>query len=155
PDMAKAYALLTGGLIGEILLFENVFCTRVDMSRRWNGRRAIAGGGVLIDNGCHAVDIARYLLGPIARVQAQFGKAVQPLEVEDTGRLLFESKRGAMGSVDLSWSLHKEVPSYVRVYGAKGTLEIGWRVSRYKLEGQKDWTPFGQGYDKVGAFAAQ
>lgn len=155
PDMARAHGLLAGGLVGEPLLFENVFCARVDMSRRWNGVRAIAGGGVLLDNGCHAVDIARYLLGPIARVQAQFGKPVQRLEVEDTARLLFESTGGAMGSVDLSWSLHKEVPSYVRVYGAKGTLEIGWRASRHKLEGQKDWTPFGSGYDKVGAFAAQ
>src|SRR5262249_33100116 len=102
-----------------------------------------------------AVDIARYLLGPIARVQAQFGKPVQPLEVEDTARLLFESRSGAMGSVDLSWSLHKEVPSYVRVYGAKGTLEIGWKVSRHKLDGRRAWPPSGQGYDKGGASAAQ
>jgi len=155
PDVGKAHELLAQGIVGEPLLFENVFCARVDMTKRWNSVRAIAGGGVLLDNGCHSVDIARFLLGPIARVQAQFAKPVQPLEVEDTARLLFESQDGVMGSVDLSWSLHKEVPSYVRVYGSKGALEVGWRVSRYKLEGQKDWTPFGQGYDKVGAFAAQ
>jgi predicted dehydrogenase len=154
-DMKRARELLDRGTIGEVLLFENVFCSRVDMSRRWNGIRAIAGGGVLIDNGCHSVDIARYLLGAIARVQAQFAKPVQRLEVEDTARLLFESRSGAMGSIDLSWSLHKEVPSYVRLYGSKGTMEIGWRVSRAKLEGQPDWTPFGNGYDKVSAFAAQ
>jgi predicted dehydrogenase len=154
-DMQQARALLDDGAIGDVLLFENVFCSRVDMTRRWNGIRAVAGGGVLIDNGCHSVDIARYLLGPIARVQAQFGKPVQPLEVEDTARLLFESSGGAMGSIDLSWSLHKEVPSYVQLYGSRGTMEIGWRVSRTKLEGQADWTAFGRGYDKVAAFAAQ
>ncbi len=155
PDMSKAKALLDQGIIGDVLLFENVFCARVDMQQRWNSNKAIAGGGVLLDNGCHSVDIARYLLGPLARVQALFGKPVQQLEVEDTVRLMFEASSGAMGAIDLSWSLHKEVPSYVRLYGSKGTLEIGWKVSRYKREGEKDWTAFGTGYDKVGAFAAQ
>lgn len=155
PDMSKAKALLDQGTIGDVLLFENVFCARVDMSKRWNSVRSIAGGGVLLDNGCHSVDIARYLLGPLARVQALFGKPVQKLEVEDTVRLMFEAGSGAMGAIDLSWSLHKEVPSYVRLYGSKGTLEIGWKVSRYKREGEKDWTQFGTGYDKVGSFAAQ
>lgn len=155
PDMAKAKELLDQNTIGDVLLFENVFCARVDMSQRWNSVRSIAGGGVLLDNGCHSVDIARYLLGPVARVQALFGKPVQKLEVEDTVRLLFESGSGAMGAIDLSWSLHKEVPSYVRLYGSKGTLEVGWKISRYKLEGQQDWTNFGEGYDKIGAFRAQ
>ncbi|MGE3173576.1 MAG: Gfo/Idh/MocA family protein [Planctomycetota bacterium] len=155
PDMAKAKALLDQGILGEVTLFENVFCARVDMQKRWNSVRSIAGGGVLLDNGCHSVDIARYLLGPIARVQALFGKPVQKLEVEDTVRLMFEAQSGAMGAIDLSWSLHKEVPSYVRLYGSKGTMEIGWKTSRYKLQGEGDWTAFGQGYDKVGAFQAQ
>lgn len=155
PDMSKAKTLLDQGTIGDVLLFENVFCARVDMQKRWNSVRSIAGGGVLLDNGCHSVDIARYLLGPLARVQALFGKPVQKLEVEDTVRLMFEAASGAMGAIDLSWSLHKEVPSYVRLYGSKGTLEIGWKVSRYKLSADKEWTAFGTGYDKVGAFAAQ
>jgi len=43
----------------------------------------------------------------------------------------------------------------VRLYGNKGLMEVGWKVSRYKLEGQKDWTQFGSGYDKIGSFAAQ
>ena len=60
-----------------------------------------------------------------------------------------------MGSIDLSWSLHKEVTSYVRLYGARGTLEIGWKTSRYKREGDADWKTFGSGYDKQLAFRHQ
>jgi predicted dehydrogenase len=155
PDVARARELLDRGLLGQIALFENTFCTRVDMTQRWNSVRHVAGGGVLIDNGCHSVDIARFLLGPIARVQALFGKPIQKLEVEDTVRLMFESQSGAMGSIDLSWSLHKEDACYVRLYGSRGTMEIGWRQSRYKLEGESAWTEFGSGYDKIAAFAAQ
>lgn len=155
PDINKARQLVEQGLIGDVLLFENVFCSRVDMTQRWNSVRAIAGGGVLIDNGSHSVDIARFLVGPVLRVQAQFARCVQPIEVEDTARLLFEAAPGTVGSIDLSWSLHKEVPSYVRLYGTQGTLEVGWKFSRYKLDGQADWTPFGRGYDKIESFRNQ
>ncbi|MCC6670292.1 MAG: Gfo/Idh/MocA family oxidoreductase [Planctomycetes bacterium] len=154
-DMAKARALLNEGTIGDLLLFENVFCARVDMTKRWNSRREVSGGGVLIDNGSHSVDVARYLCGPIAWVQAQFARNVQPIEVEDTCRLLLETEAGAVGAIDLSWSVHKEVPSFVRLYGAKGTIEVGWKVSRYKRDGDAEWTVFGSGYDKKAAFRNQ
>ncbi|GAB4153271.1 MAG: Gfo/Idh/MocA family oxidoreductase [Planctomycetota bacterium] len=155
PDLLTAHSLLAEGLIGEALLFENVFCSRVEMATRWNSRPEISGGGVLIDNGSHSVDIARWLLGPLARVQAQFARRVQPVEVEDTARLLFETHSGTVGSIDLSWSLHKEVPSFVRLYGERGTIEVGWRRSRHKVRGEREWTAFGRGYDKVEAFRNQ
>jgi predicted dehydrogenase len=154
-DVAAAQGLLDNGFCGDVVLYENVFCSHVDMRRRWNGVRARAGGGVLIDNGCHSVDLARCLLGPIARVQAQFGRCVQGLEVEDTARLLFESRSGALGLIDLSWSVHKETEAYVRIHGTRGTIEIGWRQSRCKVAGAAEWQVFGRGYDKIAAFAAQ
>ena len=109
---------------------------------------------MLIDNGCHSVDIARYLLGPLAKVQAQFGRPVQPIDVEDTARMLFQSHSGALGSIDLSWSIHKQTDAYIRVIGTAGTLEIGWRGSRWKAR-DADWQTFGGGYDKVMAFRNQ
>jgi predicted dehydrogenase len=153
-DVVAAHALLDAGSCGEIVLYENVFCSHVDMTRRWNARAAESGGGVLVDNGCHSVDLARFLLGPIARLQAQFGRRVQPVEVEDTARILFTSRSGALGSIDLSWSVYKETPAYVRIHGTRGTIEIGWQQSRWK-QTSGPWQVFGHGYDKVTAFAAQ
>ena len=154
PDVAQAHRLLREGACGDVVLYENVFCSHVDMSRRWNADAPQSGGGVLIDNGCHSVDIARFLLGPIARVQAQFGRRAQAVAVEDTARLLFTSRSGALGSIDLSWSVHKETDSYVRVHGTRGTVEVGWRGSRWKRVGG-EWQAIGAGYDKVAAFAGQ
>lgn len=153
-DVTKARALLDERVCGDIVIYENVFCSHVDMTQRWNSKAQISGGGVLIDNGCHSVDLARYLLGPLARVQAQFGTRVQPLEVEDTARMLFQSQSGALGSIDLSWSIRKETDAYVRLHGTEGTLEIGWRRSRWKTS-DGEWQEFGNGYDKIAAFQAQ
>jgi predicted dehydrogenase len=153
-DMTRAKELVADGAVGEVILFENAFTGRVDMSRRWNSDPAVSGGGVLIDNGTHSVDIIRYFLGPLAEVQAVEGKRAQGLQVEDTARLFVRAACGIMGSVDLSWSINKELDWYVTVYGTAGVVQVGWKLSRYKRLGE-EWTVFGHGYDKVQAFRSQ
>ena len=154
-DIVKAKGIIDSGILGEIVLLENEFCSRVDMKKRWNALREVAGGGVLIDNGSHSVDIVRYLAGPINTYQAIFGKQWQDLEVEDTARLFVRCVDGTMASLDLSWSIHKESPYYIHVYGTAGTLEVGWKGSRYRQSEKVDWVPFGSGYDKFQAVGAQ
>jgi len=154
-DVVKAKGIVDSGILGRLVLFENVFCSRVDMRERWNSNREVAGGGVLFDNGTHSVDIARYLLGPITVVQAQHGIQVQPLEVEDTTRVLFKTAGGVMGSVDLSWSIHKDAATYVSIFGTEGMLSLGWKESRYRQSEKLNWVQFGSGYDKQQAFRRQ
>jgi predicted dehydrogenase len=125
------------------------------MVDRWNSNKEISGGGVLIDNGSHSADIARYLLGPIVDVQAQPGLPNQGLPVEDTVRVQFMTKSGVLGTFDLSWSITKDSKNYIQVYGSEGTLQVGWKGSRYCQDGSTKWIPFGTGYDKTKAFASQ
>ncbi len=154
-DVIRAKSLVASGVLGEIVLFENAFTSRVDMSRRWNSDPAVAGGGVLIDNGTHSVDIVRYFLGPIEAVAAVEGKRIQGLGVEDTARLFVRTQSGVLGSIDLSWSLNKDLESYIDIYGSNGTIRVGWRESKYRPLSSQDWIVFGSGYDKVQAFRRQ
>lgn len=154
-DVIQAKSLVTSGVIGEVVLFENSFTSYVDMSKRWNADPEISGGGVLIDNGTHSVDIVRYFLGPVAEVQAVEGKRIQGLPVEDTARIFIRTVDGVMANVDLSWSLSKELPTYIDVYGARGTVRVGWKESRYRRVGSSDWQTFGSGYQKTHAFRGQ
>jgi predicted dehydrogenase len=125
------------------------------MSSRWNSDPEISGGGVLIDNGSHSVDLMRYFLGPVADVQVVEGKRVQGLAVEDTVRIFVRSNTGVMGNIDLSWSINKELDSYIKIYGSHGTISVGWKESKYRQSSSPDWVVFGRGYDKVQAFRSQ
>jgi predicted dehydrogenase len=154
-DVIRAKSIVESGILGEIVLFENAFTSRVDMTNRWNSKAAVSGGGVHIDNGTHSVDIVRYFLGPIAEVMAVEGKRVQGLSVEDTARIFVKSVSGVMGSIDLSWSLHKEIDSYIDVYGSHGTVRVGWKQSKYRQSSSPDWVVFGSGYNKVQAMGSQ
>lgn len=154
-DVIKAKAIVESGILGSMILYENTFCSKVAMRDRWNSKKEVAGGGVLIDNGSHSVDIARFLLGPIKEVQAQNGIPAQGLEVEDTVRLQFRTESGVMGMVDLSWSINKESDFYISLFGSEGTLLVGWSGSRYRQDGSSKWVSFGAGYDKLAAFRRQ
>ena len=115
------------------------------MSSRWNSDPEISGGGVLIDNGTHSLDLMRYFLGPLEEVQVVEGKRVQGLPVEDTVRIFVRSDQGVMGSIDLSWSINKELDSYINIYGSHGTVSVGWKESKYRQSSRPDWIVFGKG----------
>ena len=154
-DVVRAKSIVTSGILGDIILFENAFTSRVDMASRWNSDVEMSGGGVLIDNGTHSIDLMRYFLGPLADVQVIEGKRVQGLDVEETVRIFLRSAGGVMCSVDLSWSINKELDSYINIYGSQGTIKIGWKESKYRQSSSRDWIVFGKGYDKVQAFLSQ
>ncbi|MEW6744519.1 MAG: Gfo/Idh/MocA family oxidoreductase [Planctomycetota bacterium] len=154
-DVIRARSIVESGSLGEIVLFENAFTSSVDMVNRWNSDPAISGGGVLIDNGTHSLDLARYFLGPLVDLQVAEGKRCQPLRVEDTVRVFVRSRSGVIGHIDLSWSINKSQDTYVGIYGRAGTVLVGWKQSRLLLFSDREWQVIGQGYDKVQAFSAQ
>lgn len=154
-DVSKAKELVEDGVLGHMVLAEIAFCGRADMRGRWPSDPAFSGGGVLIDNGSHAVDIIRYLLGPISRVQAQHGRNIQELPVEDTSMVFVETVDGVWGRIDLSWCIEKNHDAYICMHGDQGMLVVGWKSSRYRRYDSQEWVTFGNGYNKLDAFKRQ
>jgi len=154
-DAVQAKSMVASGILGEIVQFENAFTAKVDMSRRWNSDKASSGGGVLIDNGTHSVDIVRYFLGAIEEVLAVETGTTQDLAVDENVKMFVKTKNGVTASIDLTWGINKELPYFISIYGTSGTLHIGWRESKYKLNSSPDWIQFGKGYDKVQAFRSK
>jgi predicted dehydrogenase len=150
PGMIAARELVASGKLGVPIAFEVSFCSPVDMSKRWNAQRRRAGGGVIIDNGCHAFDIMSFLFGSVTRIQTNLHKPLQKLSVEDGATIQVRAGDGVVGKADVSWSLSTGRNSFVKVHGSRGTIEVGWQETRVKYLGQ-DWEKIADNYDKIDA----
>lgn len=154
-DLIRAKAMISSGMLGEVVFYENRFFGKVNMQDRWNSDPRVAGGGVLIDNGTHSVDIIRYLIGNIKKVSAQAMHIDQTLPVEDTAYLSVQTKSNCIGTVHLSWSHKSDHADYINISGTDGEIRIGWQNSKYQYNGHREWISFGVGYDKFEAFKRQ
>jgi len=154
-DIVRAQQLVAAGALGELIQLENRFASRVDMRTRWNSDPVVSGGGVLIDNGTHSVDIARSFLGPIHEVLVVEGPKVQDLEVEDSVQVLLRAASGATATIDLSWSYDHATDAYLELYGSAGVARVGWHGSELRANDADDWTRIGEGYDKLTCMRAQ
>lgn len=154
-DIIHARGLIQAGILGQVLVFESDFRELADMRNRWNVQPAKSGGGVLIDSGSHAVDVAQYLFGPIARVHAEEASRIQSEDVDDTVRLALRTVSGVVGTINLSWTIKNAGDDFIRVYGTQGTLCIGWQNSKYRPSGAREWINFGEGYSKLKAIMRQ
>lgn len=147
PDLQAARRLMDEGAIGDPLTFRIEFSGPVDMTKRWNSDPKTSGGGVLIDNGSHALDLTRYLFSTIDSVMATSLKPVQKLQVEDSALLLVSTDCGVTGKIMLSWSMKPEGQDYLVIQGSKGQITVGWKESWLRVDGQPA-ERIGSGYDK-------
>jgi predicted dehydrogenase len=148
-DVQQTRSLIAEGALGDIIKIEVSFAGRVDMGGRWNSRPEIAGGGVLIDNATHGVDLVRYLVGDIVEVSTTTGPAGQRLAVEDSATLLACTAGGVLAQVDVTWSFRRLSPVYCAVYGTEGSVEIGWSGARGVTAAASEPFSFGSGYRKI------
>jgi predicted dehydrogenase len=152
PDVRAAREAIASGSLGALLMIENVFTGTVMMANRWNSIPEVAGGGVIMDNGTHAVDLFRFFGGTLEDVSATEYRRYQRLAVEDTAVLFARCKNGAVVSSDLSWSIDKRSAHYLRLFCENATIELGWKRSQIQHQGSSEWELFGNGYSKLDSF---
>lgn len=151
-DVVRARQLAASGALGQIRLVENAFTSGVDMSERWNSDPAVSGGGVIVDNGTHSVDLASYVAGPIIEVLAVEMCRPAGWLVDDSARLFLRHVDDVETAVDLSWSFDKSLGDFLRIYGSEAEVRVGWRASAWRRYGQS-WEAIGPGYSKGPAMA--
>ncbi len=94
-------------------------------SAAWRGTLAMDGGGVLINQAIHTVDLLNWIAGPVARVTAFAGRRVHPqIEGEDTlvATLLFSN--GALGVVEAATSAYPGFKRRIEITGTEGTIVL-------------------------------
>ena len=138
--------LIESGALGTPVAIRNRFATRIpDIRRSWFVNRDVAGGGVILDNGVHSIDLFRFLCGEVVSVVAQRSTTISGLEVEDTAALALTSDRGIVGTIELSWATPGS-DNAITIYFSEGqaTVDYNSQEIRYRRAEQTDWTTEGE-----------
>ncbi len=117
---------LDQGLLGKILFVD----ARVKWYRppeyyaksRWRGSLALDGGGALINQGVHTIDLLLWLLGDVVRVQARTATLLHKIEAEDTAVATLEFASGALGIFHATTAAYPGYPRRVEISGTAGTV---------------------------------
>jgi predicted dehydrogenase len=91
-------------------------------SADWRGTKALEGGGCLMTQSIHIVDLLQYIVGPVASVIGKVATQVHDIEVEDTATALLTFKSGAMGMLESTSSIVPALKSRIEIHGENGTI---------------------------------
>ena len=128
PDIVRLKSLVESGALGDPVLISG----RVKWYRppeyygnsRWRGTWALDGGGALMNQAIHTVDVLQWIAGPIARINARTATRLHEIEVEDTMAAMLEFATGALGVFEAATSVYPGYPRRVEVTGTRGTAVL-------------------------------
>jgi predicted dehydrogenase len=145
----RAHDLISAGAIGEVTY------ARFRQAHDWGGAPSVrstfgsiehAGGGTLLDNGCHLFDLARHLVGGVSDVYTRPTRRKFDIEVEDTAITSLGFSSGAIGQIEVAWTATGWQEAFW-IFGTEGSLECDNRsgapglVHRFRGVGNRAWDP--------------
>ena len=148
----RAYEMCAGGGLGDVLWLRCRYGHggRPGYGSEWRARRALAGGGELLDQGIHAIDLFRWFAGEFSEAigftaaYVWTGNGARPAEghtqrsgdaedVEDNGFAMFRTAAGQVAQLHASWTQWKNLFSF-EVCGREGYLVVDGLGGSYGLE---------------------
>jgi predicted dehydrogenase len=98
---------------------------RLGYEREWRAKQTASGGGELVDQGLHLIDLVRYLAGDVELAFAELRTDFWPMEVEDNAYVALRGASGAFAWLQASWTEWKNLFS----------LEIAMRTAKLEVSG--------------------
>lgn len=140
PEVRAAHDLIQSGALGEFQ-FANMVVVwprshKYFRMSTWRGTWNGEGGGVLLNQSPHNLDLICHLLGLPSKLIAWTRTTLHPIETEDTVQAMFEWPNGAIGSLHAS-TAESGQPERVEILGTSGRLEIvqgGLRYDRFNQD---------------------
>ena len=108
-------------------------------SGAWRGTWKLDGGGALMNQGIHYIDLLQWFMGPVKSVFARTALvAHERLEVEDLGTAILEFESGAQGVIEGSTAIYPGHPARLELHGTEGSAAmedgkiVSWKFSKAK-----------------------
>lgn len=91
-------------------------------SAGWRGTWELDGGGALMNQGIHGIDLLLWFMGDVATVYARSKTLARNIEVEDTSIAMLQYKNGAMGVIEGTTSVNPGEATTLQLHGKLGTI---------------------------------
>ncbi len=135
PALRKAKELCEAGALGDLMYVRGRYGHggRLGYEREWRADPQRSGGGELIDQGVHLIDLARWFLGDFTEAQGFAHTYYWEMPVEDNGFMLLRTPKDQVALLHASWTEWKNLFSF-EIFGRDGKLEVGGLGGSYGVE---------------------
>ena len=142
PAIVALRELVVSGQLGEPVLLNNMFFgPAFKMEGTWFTKKAIAGGGCILDTSSHSVDLFRFLVGEIVEQHAVMHRHFRTTDVEDAAILSVKAENGAVGALYSGFCAGAGAAT-LDIVGTKGRALYDYddpAVLRWRLTADTDW----------------
>jgi UDP-N-acetyl-2-amino-2-deoxyglucuronate dehydrogenase len=145
-DFMQLANAVKSGLFGRILMGNAAINWFRDSGyysgSQWKGTLAYDGGGALINQAIHTIDLLLAVMGEVDSVFGKVKTSLYPIEGEDLGAALVNFKSGAMGTITAGTSLFPGYPERLEIFGTEGSaiLEAG-KLTAWNVRGAESPMP--------------
>jgi predicted dehydrogenase len=135
PGIAMAKSLVNRGEVGDIYYMKCVYGHggRYGYEKEWRADKGLCGGGELLDQGVHVLDLFRWFLGEFDEVYGSTRTFYWNTEVEDNAFAMLRTRRGQIAIMHTSWTQWKNQFLF-EVFGERGYLKVEGLGGSYGLE---------------------
>lgn len=125
PALLKAKEIFDSGEIGKLMFIRGVYGHggRTGMENEWRASKDLCGGGELLDQGVHLIDLSRWFAGDIKTAFGYVSTKFWNIEVEDNAFMLLKSKENVDIQLNVSWTNWKNTFQF-EIFGTNGYLKI-------------------------------
>jgi len=140
PAAQKIKKALDQGLLGRLILGDAYVkwyrSPQYYKSNEWRGRKAIDGGGALMMQAIHTIDLLQWFMGGVKSVNGMIKTSVHSIEAEDLGIATVEYFSGAVGVIEGSTAIQPGFKERIEIHGEKGSIILeGGNIREWKVEG--------------------
>lgn len=125
PGIMEAKKIVDSGIIGEIGIMRARYGHggRPGMEKEWRASKELCGGGELLDQGVHVIDLIRWFGGEIISVFGDVSTKFWDMEVEDNAFAILKTSRGVTAALHVSWTNWKNIFSF-EIFGKDGYIKV-------------------------------
>ena len=143
PTIRKIKEAVEKGKFGRLILGEATvkwFRTKEYYENSsWRGKWATEGGGALINQAIHTIDLLLWIMGPPRYLWAQIDTVAHNIEVEDLAVAAIRFENNALGVIQGSTATYPGLPTQLEIHGTKGTAIIeGEMLKRWSVLGEEE-----------------